>query len=132
MPPWIKTSVAAVLLLASCSLGGGTENGRWWIARDVVLEPSTTSFDVRVGWVSCVDRQVQLDDIEGYTVAYDEETVVVSVQVRLPGGFVRTECPSLAGGEPVMTIELEEPLGDRTLMVIRGTGPPREAIFYNY
>jgi hypothetical protein len=124
----------AVLLLASCSFwGGGTENARWWINPGVVLEPSTTSFDVLVGWVSCADTQVQPEDIEGYTVAYDEETVTVSIEVRLPGGFVRTGgCASIAGGEPVITIELDEPLGNRTLMERRGTQPPREAIVYNW
>ncbi len=133
MPARIKVSVVAVLLLASCSLGGGTEDARWWIDRGATIEPSTTSFDVRVGWVSCADTQVKHEDIEGYTVTYDEESVAVSVEVRLPGGFVRTGgCSSLAGEEPVITIELEEPLGNRTLMVRRGTEPPKEAIEYNY
>lgn len=125
--------VIAVLLLASCSLGGGTEDARWWINPGVVLEPSTTSFDVLVGWVSCVDTPVQPEDIEGYTVTYDEESVEVSIEVRLPGGFVRTGgCASSGGEEPVITIELDEPLDNRTLMVRRGTDPPREAIVYNY
>ncbi len=130
---WIHMTAIAVLLLASCSLGGGTEDARWWIDRGVSIEPSTTSFEVRVGWVSCVNTQVQPEDIEGYTVTYDEESVAVSIEVRLPGGFVRTGgCSSLGGGEPVITIELDEPLGNRTLMVRRGTEPPREAIVYNF
>ncbi|MCP4964772.1 MAG: hypothetical protein GY926_06010 [bacterium] len=111
--------------------GGGTEDALWWIKRGVVVDASTTSFDVLVGWASCVNRQVQPEDIEGYSVTYDEETVTVGIAVRVPDGIIPIDCPSTSGQEPVITIELDEPLGNRTLMVRRGTDPPKEAIVYN-
>lgn len=126
-------AVASALLLGSCAFGGGTEEARWWIDRDTTIEPSTISFDVRVGYLhACVDDQLEADGIEGYSVTYDEEAVTVSITVRVPNGIAPRECPPLVGGEPVMTVVLDEPLGDRTLTVGRGAFPPAEAIVYNY
>jgi hypothetical protein len=119
-------------LLVACALGGGTEEARWWIGQGVTIEPSTTSFDVRVAYVSCTKSQMESDAIEGYSVTYDEEAVTVSIVVRLPDGFAGGWCAQRVGGEPVMTIVLDEPLGNRMLMVRRGTGPPKEATVYNF
>ena len=132
MATWVKMSVVAALVLASCSLGGGIDGARWWIVRGETIGPSTTSFDVLVGWSSCVNDPVTLEDIEGYTVEYEEDSVAVAVSLRLPGGFIRSGCPSTSGQDPVLTIELEEPLGDRVLMEQRGDRTVREAIAYNW
>ncbi len=119
-------------MLVACALGGGTEDARWWIDQGVIIVPSTTSFDVRVGYVSCTKSQLESNAIEDYSVIYDEEAVTVSIVVRLPDGFVGGECAPPGGAEPVMTIVLDEPLGNRMLMVGRGAEPPKEATVYNF
>ncbi|HDL41787.1 MAG TPA: hypothetical protein ENG98_02075 [Actinobacteria bacterium] len=124
--------VIAVLLAGACSLGGGTEDARWWIDRGAEIDSTTTSFEVRVAYRSCAKSQMKPEAIEDYSVAYGEDTVTVSISVRLPDGPRPRECPPPIGGEPIIVILLEEPLGDRTLMVGSESQPPVKATVYNF
>jgi len=112
--------------------GGGTEDARWWIDRGAEIDPTTASFEARVAYRNCTESQMKPEAIENYSVTYGEETVTVSISVRLPDGLRPRECPPAIGGEPVIVIVLEEPLGNRTLMVGNEAQPPVEATVYNF
>ncbi len=119
-----------VLVLSACS-SGGVENGKWWLERGSQIGAETVRIDLRVGFVGCAEHEVTPDQIVGHTVEYTATEVVIAVQLDRPrhsnacGG-------AFASGQPLYTIELEEPLGTRRLMRLVGNLAPSPAVEYNY
>lgn len=126
----LATALLGVVLLSACS-SGGIENGRWWLERGSVVGPASTELTLRVGFVGCSDSEVTIDQIVGQTVMYTETEVIIAIQVDRPrhsgvcGG-------AHASGQPIHTITLEEPMGNRQLLRQVGDLPPSPAYEYNY
>ncbi len=130
MTPRLTLALITCLVLSACS-SGGVENGRWWIERGSSINAETTELNVRVGFVGCSAQEVTPDQIVGHTVDYTDPAVIISVQLDRPR--YSTNCGAAkANGQPLYTIRLDEPLGQRELLRLVGDGPASPALVYNY
>ena len=88
-------------------------NATWEPAPGQVLDAGTTSFDALVVERECASGQSSQDRVQPPEIRYEDEAVVIAFFVEPPAGNAQT-CP---GNPPsTVTVTLEQPLGDRTLL----------------
>ncbi|MCX6521420.1 MAG: hypothetical protein NTZ21_12215 [Actinobacteria bacterium] len=118
LPRWAKVFVAlfAVALVAA-ALGamldddlGAAEPARWWVAPGASLGPTSREVPIVVNEVACASGRSAEGRIV-VEVVYGSDAIDIEVGVRTVGGDV--ECPS--NPDTPFTVELTEPLGDRTI-----------------
>ncbi|SDU40052.1 hypothetical protein [Jiangella alkaliphila] len=101
--------------------GGGCEPQRyfsdglmpgWWTLR-TAPEPDTTSVDINVNSDECSSGQSPADRLTEPIVEYHADTVVITTRLepQPPGG---NTCPGSPSAP--LTVQLDEPLGDRQLL----------------
>ncbi len=118
LPRWAKVSLAsmAVGLIALALVAmfdddlGGAEPARWWVAPGATLGPTSAEVPIVVNEFDCASGR----SAEGRIVVelvYGSDVIDIAVGVRPLGGD--QECPS--NPDTPFTVELSEPLGDRTI-----------------
>jgi hypothetical protein len=118
-------AIAGVIVLAGCTIvqpEPPSQPATWTFAPGEQIGPDTTAFTAMVTEQVCASGRSSVGRIVGPQVDYvDDTSVVVTFRVRpLAGG---QDCP---GNPPAaVTVRLEEPLGDRTLLD-GGREPPAE------
>lgn len=118
LPRWAKVSLAlmAVGLIALALVAmldddlGGAEPARWWVAPGASLGPTSREVPIVVNEVGCASGRSAEGRIV-VEVAYGSDAIDIAVGVRPLGGD--QECPS--NPDTPFTVELTEPLGDRTI-----------------
>ena len=118
LPRWGKVFVGLVavslvtwvLVAALDDDLGGAEPARWWVAPGATLGPTSREVPIVVNEVECASGR----SAEGRIVVeivYGSDSIDIDVGVRPRGGD--QECPS--NPDTSFTVELSEPLGDRTI-----------------
>jgi hypothetical protein len=118
LPRWAKVSLAlmAVGLIALALVAmldddlGGAEPARWWVAPGASLGPTSREVPIVVDEVACASGRSAEGRIV-VEVVYGSDAIDIAVGVRPLGGD--QECPS--NPDTPFTVELSEPLGDRTI-----------------
>ncbi|HAS12093.1 MAG TPA: hypothetical protein DCS55_16490 [Acidimicrobiaceae bacterium] len=117
-PSWVKWVVAALVLgVAAVVVFGpfGTEAdpvaAEWEVDADADLDPATSTVPILVNERECASGASAEGRIE-VTVDYRPDEVAFDVGVRPRGGD--QECPS--NPTTPYTVELDEPLGDRSIV----------------
>jgi hypothetical protein len=115
---WAKAFVAlaAVGVIAGvvvATLGddlGAAEPARWWVADGASLGPTSREVPIVVNEVECASGRSAEGRIV-VEVVYGAEAIDIDIAVRALGGD--RECPG--NPDTPFTVELTEPLGDRTI-----------------
>jgi hypothetical protein len=97
---------------------GGAEPARWWVAPGASLGPTSRKVPIVVNEVECASGRSAEGRIV-VEVVYGSDAIDIAVGVRPLGGD--QECPS--NPDTPFTVELTEPLGDRTITGERTTLP---------
>lgn len=117
-PRWAKVFVAfaaagvvagALVAMLDDDLGTAVP-ARWWVADGASLDPDSTEVPIVVNEVECASGRSAEGRIV-VEVVYGTDAIDIDVGVRTVGGDV--ECPS--NPDTPFTVELTEPLGDRTI-----------------
>jgi hypothetical protein len=126
LPRWAKWFVVIVVLaIAAIGVRAALDDGLeepapadWRIAPDADIGADATSIPIEVRERECASGRDATGRVVA-RVAYGERAVTIDVAVRRRGGD--QECPS----NPITAsvVELDEPLGDRTIEGERWTTP---------
>jgi hypothetical protein len=124
LPRWAKVFVAlaaaavvagVLVAVLDDDLGAG-EPARWWVAPDASLDPSSREVPIVVNEAGCASGRSARGRIV-VDLVYGSDAIDIDVGVRALGGD--QDCPS--NPDTPFTVELTEPLGDRSITGARPT-----------
>jgi hypothetical protein len=110
-PRVVRAAVLAVLVAGVWALASRTQEAVWFLAADQVPDPSSSTVTVLVDEVGCSSGE--RPSIPRPRVELGETTVTIAVRTRARLALGQS-CPAVPP-TPV-TVDLGEPLGDRTLV----------------